>query len=143
MAQYGSYPDSVYRVTAKAIIRKGDKILAVWDKDGFWNLPGGGIDHGETVKVALKRELYEELGYEGTFTYHYRDTLTYFSQRLNYCCMHLIFDVVLDSYRDTTGADSKKAEFINPEQYKDSGDIAHQFIYKYGTDETFDIPFDE
>ncbi len=31
----GLYPDAFYRVTAKAVIRKDDKVLAVWDKGGF------------------------------------------------------------------------------------------------------------
>ncbi len=143
MSQRGVYDDAFYRVTAKAVIRHKDTVLAVWDEDGFWNLPGGGIDHGETVREALARELQEELGYEGKFTFAYRDTLTYFSSRLNYCCMHLIFDVELDSYRDTVGEDAAAATFIDPNVCKNSERIAHQFIYKYGIDESFQISFEQ
>lgn len=137
----GQYPDAFYRVTAKAVIRKDDKVLVVWDKGGFWNLPGGGIDHGESVESALERELFEELGYSGKFTTAYRDTLTYYSNSLQYACMHLIFDVTLENYQDTIGEDAEKAVFIDPATLKNSDHIAHQFIYKYSVDETVDIPF--
>lgn len=51
-----------YRVSIKALILKKDKILLVQEPDGRWELPGGGMDFGETPKKCLKRELKEELG---------------------------------------------------------------------------------
>jgi 8-oxo-dGTP pyrophosphatase MutT (NUDIX family) len=54
--------DCLYRVSAKAIIIRENKILLVKETGNWWSLPGGGIDHGETVVTALSRELSEELG---------------------------------------------------------------------------------
>lgn len=142
MVATGKYPDTFYRVTAKAVIKDSrGYILAVWDPDGFWNLPGGGIDHGDTLRNGLARELKEELGYKGDFSMDYIDTLTYYSSRLEYCCMHIFFDVKLANYNNTVGADATKAEFIDPAQFKDATNVSHQFIYKYGHDRKLKIPF--
>lgn len=47
------------------VIRKGDQILLVKKTrgpyNGKWDLPGGGLLHGESVLEALKRELFEEV----------------------------------------------------------------------------------
>lgn len=54
--------DCLYRVATKAIIVHDGKILTVLEKDDDqWNLPGGGIDHGEEPKASLTRELEEEI----------------------------------------------------------------------------------
>lgn len=53
------------RIRVSAILRRGSRILLVrHEKHGkeYWLLPGGGVDVGETLVQALKRELGEELG---------------------------------------------------------------------------------
>jgi len=53
----------IQKVTVKALIERSGKILLVKDSKGFWELPGGRIEHGEEPSQTLVRELNEELGW--------------------------------------------------------------------------------
>lgn len=52
------------RVTARAIVLNPDNHLAVMyaAKYGIYTLPGGGVEEGETIEEALRREVTEETG---------------------------------------------------------------------------------
>jgi 8-oxo-dGTP diphosphatase len=55
--------DCLYRISIKAVIIQNRKLLLVHERDDeWWSVPGGGIDYGETVEQAIRRELSEELG---------------------------------------------------------------------------------
>lgn len=62
--------ETLFRISIKACIQAADgRILLVHDnpadpkgRDGFWDLPGGGIDPDEEVLHTLERELGEEIG---------------------------------------------------------------------------------
>ena len=55
-------PQAYHRVSIKAIQFRGKKILLVKEVTGEWNLPGGGLDHGENIRDCLRREVREEMG---------------------------------------------------------------------------------
>jgi 8-oxo-dGTP diphosphatase len=55
-------PQNYYRVSVKGIEIKNHKILLVQEEDGHWELPGGGLDHGEEIHDGLRREVKEEMG---------------------------------------------------------------------------------
>lgn len=61
-----------YRLSAHAVITNQDaQVLQIKQSygDGRWGLPGGGIEPGETVHEALRRECREELGVEVEIEY--------------------------------------------------------------------------
>lgn len=55
-----------YRVVIKGIVRNSEgKILFVKER-GTWDLPGGGLEHGEEVLTGVVREFKEELNSDVT-----------------------------------------------------------------------------
>lgn len=64
------------RVRVAGVIQRGDRVLMVRERvqtgpgrhDGpeYWTLPGGGIEPGEEPALAVRREVFEEVGLEVT-----------------------------------------------------------------------------
>ncbi len=57
-----------YRISIKALILDNKKkFLLTKEKNGKWELPGGGLDFGEKPQEGLIREIKEEMGLEVLF----------------------------------------------------------------------------
>ncbi len=52
----------IYRIAVKALIIRDEKLLVVKETEGFYGLPGGGLEYNDTIKNSLLRELKEEVG---------------------------------------------------------------------------------
>jgi 8-oxo-dGTP diphosphatase len=64
-------PFRMQRLATYALITRGEDVLltrisARGHRPGAWTLPGGGIDHGESPRSALVREVREECGVDCT-----------------------------------------------------------------------------
>lgn len=59
--EWPSYPD---RVGARAVLVDENNRIALMHvtNRGYYKLPGGGMDEGETIEQTLRRELKEEMG---------------------------------------------------------------------------------
>jgi 8-oxo-dGTP diphosphatase len=57
-------PNCYYRISIKALIldETRTKFLIVQEENGEWDLPGGGLDWGESVEAGMRREIKEEMG---------------------------------------------------------------------------------
>lgn len=126
--------DYLFRVSLKAVIlNENRQVLIVKEHDrDWWDIPGGGLDHGETIKGALARELYEEVGLEADFKY---ESILVEDPRLqqshNLYQMRITFVVTPERYEFSVGSDSDEIMFINPDEFKDSEIITEQKIYEY------------
>jgi len=56
--------EDCFHVGAKAVIVRDGLVLLIKlrKQEGRWDLPGGRIHKGESIKECLKREVYEEIG---------------------------------------------------------------------------------
>jgi 8-oxo-dGTP diphosphatase len=126
--------DYLYRLSIKAVVRNeaGNVLVVKEGGDTQWDLPGGGMDHGESIHQALARELYEEVSLRGEFTYR---ILTVEEPALvDDIGMHqvrLIFEVIPVDMTFSPGTDSSEVTFINPDAFRDSDNRNAQRIYEY------------
>ena len=111
--------DYLYRISLKALIyNDAGQILVVKEIDRtYWDLPGGGMDFGETIESSLKRELYEEVGYKGGLRYQLFDASDeMYIERIdaNQICFYC--RVWPDNFDFAVGEEGDEIIFINPEE---------------------------
>jgi len=131
----GKYPSTIYRVSLKAVIHneKGE-VLVVKENSENWSLPGGGIDHGESDTEALRRELIEEVAYEGNFSLSLLGVQTFFVEGHQSWALWIVYNVKTDTNDFGVGVDATEIAFIDPHTFKDSTKRGERLIYKFCVD---------
>jgi ADP-ribose pyrophosphatase YjhB (NUDIX family) len=126
--------DYLYRISTKCLIKDKDGNVLVVKEAGrtWWDLPGGGMDHGEDIKAAIARELHEEVRLEGEFSFRviYVDDPAYLSNA-NVLQVRLIFEVVPEVLPSSHGIDADEIAYLDPTSLKDSANPIERKIFYY------------
>ncbi|HSX46169.1 MAG TPA: NUDIX hydrolase [Candidatus Saccharimonadia bacterium] len=111
-------PSPYYRVSLKAIVFDDDnRLLVIQTQDGFWELPGGGWEHGESMQHCLRREMMEELCL-GVKHIDFKRIYPYSSKgRTGHFRLKLAVPVTVQDYDvKISDPDIKAHRFVTPQQ---------------------------
>lgn len=126
--------DFLFGVSLKCLVRDGQGRVLVAKETGrdWWDLPGGGMDHGEDIKTAIAREMKEEVNLEGDFTIKFlaAEDPAYLDKH-NFWQLRLIFEVIPQNMIFSPGEDSHEVAFIDPSSFRQSSKNAEKRAYEY------------
>ncbi|MEI6850751.1 MAG: NUDIX domain-containing protein [Candidatus Saccharibacteria bacterium] len=123
------YPNTFYRVSVKAFITNDkDQILVVRENQDWWDLPGGGLDHGELPKDCLKREIYEELGIKDVHVGEITYTKSMYLDRKDAWLIWIVYKVELNTSNFIYGDGVTDAKYINIQELEDSEDMFEKSV---------------
>ena len=125
--------DYLFRVSIKCVIMNDAREVLVIKESGrgWWDLPGGGIDHGESLHDGIARELAEEVSLQGDFDYQ---LLTAEDPRLLSHGFYQIRLIVALTPRNMTfapGPDADEITFVDPATFAHSSNLAEQRVYRH------------
>ena len=111
------YPNTFYRVSVKALIRNEKGEVFVVKEDGeFWGLPGGGLDHGELPRDAIKREMMEELGVSKVQVGEIVYTKPIYLDRVDMWMLWVVYEAALTDVVFEFGDGVTDAKYISVEE---------------------------
>lgn len=128
--------DFLFRVSLKAVIRndKGELLIVKEKNHRKWSLPGGGLDWDETYEQAMKRELYEEVGYTGEFRMKLiaaDDARPLKNRPVDTRQVRLIYEIIPENYEFSVGEESDYIAWATAATLNESEERYSQLIYTY------------
>lgn len=125
------YPNTFYRVSVKALIKdEQGRVLVVKEKQDAWDLPGGGLDHGENIIDGMKREIIEELGIADMVIGDLLFVKTAYVEHKQNWMIWIVYGVELGSTNFQLGDGVTEALFIDPESLSGSQNIFEKMVYE-------------
>jgi len=132
----------VLRPAACALIMRGATVLLLNTRStGKYQLPGGGVETGERIEDALRREVREEtgieveverfLGFKEDFFYYDPWDEAYHSLLFFYACRPITFDLARDEQIEDGEAEKPQwitAESLWAEDFQSHGDRILAFL---------------
>jgi 8-oxo-dGTP pyrophosphatase MutT (NUDIX family) len=126
--------DYLYRISLKCLVQNADGKVLVVKETGrtWWDLPGGGMDHGEGVRAAIAREMKEEVNLSGDFTYKIIDVdePAHLSAH-NFWQLRLVFAIKPSNLGFSPGEDGDEVAFMDPQSFEKSDSEIERRIFRY------------
>lgn len=128
--------DYLYRVSMKGLVRneRGEVLVVKETGRDWWDLPGGGMDHGENIEQAIAREMKEEVNLTGAFTSQIIsvDDPSYLPKH-DLWQVRLIYKITPENPTFSPGEDADEIAFMDPVIFKTSEKEAERRIYTYAS----------
>ena len=111
-------PKTFYRVSVKALIldETRKKFLVVLENNGWWELPGGGLDWPEKPEECLKREIKEEMGLIVTEVSPNPSYLLVGENMKGKRSVNVVFEVKVKDFNFIPSDECREMKFISPEE---------------------------
>lgn len=111
-------PNGFYRVSIKGLIlnETKEKFAIVLEDNGWWELPGGGLDWGEKIENCLNREIKEEMGLIVT---KINDSPSYHligkNMKGNWT-LNLVYEIEVEDLNFTPSEECQEIKFVSPKE---------------------------
>lgn len=136
--------DSLFRLSLKAYIEndKGEVLVVKEIDRDWWDLPGGGMEHNESIKEALSRELKEEISHEGDFTYEIIGVEEPHLLLRDLWQVRLVFKVKPETFDFKPGDEGDDVKFADPDEFELSESGAERLVCYYARKLKGDLSYD-
>ena len=107
-----------YRVSIKGLIldETRTKFLIIYEDKEWWELPGGGMDWGESPEACLKRELREEMGLVVTEVSSFPSYYLIGKNMKDRWSLNLVFETKVKDLNFTPSKECREMKFVSPEE---------------------------
>lgn len=125
--------DYLFRLSLNGIVMNDAGQILFVKEDGrdWWDLPGGGMDHGEDIKSALAREMREEVNLNDGFEYQiiYVDEPKLLEHIKAYQ-VRLFFIVKPENMEFSPGEDGDELAFMSIDELREVDEPRAQLLQK-------------
>ena len=123
-------PKNFYRVSVKALILNDKKqFLLFQETDGMWELPGGGLDFGESPQDCLKRELKEEAGFEVTWIMPHPSYAVINKSRAGNWKVNIVYEVSVKSLDFTPTDECTDSRFFSKDEIENTHVFKSVYVF--------------
>lgn len=105
-------PKKIQQVSIKGLLCRDGKVLVLMSpKRGYWELPGGRMDFGETAEQAFEREMKEELGFKKVKLGKFINIWSFASKRNGADYHFIILDFVISASETDIKLSAEHSEY--------------------------------